>query len=231
MPFARAGIQIVLNKASYPEHQLVANYKGWLDLASMQGQTRIAELLSQLGIDPGAQKLDIPQPLPIRLEKYFVAKANRQPTQEESIVLWSGLRKHKADDIIHAMSCIPSSEFTIEKVEIILRGMEPVGVDLVASIRKKPATSSYSDEEEETDGWEIEDDVIDEQAPHDPMRDSAFYDYSRFDENSLDSEELLYGMMADEDDLENDDTQFLELLDELEDQEKMIDSMTSAEED
>ena len=229
MPFAQAGIQIVLNKPSCPEHQLVANYKEWLELASTQGQTRIAELLSQVGIDPGAQKLDIPQPLSIRLEKYFVAKANRQPTQEEKAVLWSRLRKHKADDIIHAMSCIPSSVFTIEKVEKILETMEPFGA--VTSIKKKSATSPYGDEEEETDDWETEEDVIDEQAPHNPMRDFAFYDYSRFDENILDSEEVLYGTMDDEDDPENDDIELEELLDEWKDQERRIDSMTSTEED
>jgi hypothetical protein len=69
------------------------------------------------------------------------------------------------------------------------------------------------------------------QAPHDPIRDSAFYDYSRFDENALDSEEVLYARMDDADDSEDDDIDYGELLDEMEDQESWIDSMTTADED
>jgi hypothetical protein len=164
MPFARAGIQIVLNTTSYPEHQLIANYKEWLELASTQSNIRLGELLGKLGIDSRTQKFEIPPPLPMRLEKYFVAKANRQPTQAEKAVLWSRLRRHKTDDIIHAMSCTPSCEFTLEKVEKILVRNEPFGVELVASIRNKPATAPLSEEEEETEAWATEDDVIDEQA-------------------------------------------------------------------
>jgi hypothetical protein len=192
MAFAKSGIEIILNKRSHLTQETVAKYQAWLELASTQSHIKIVEMLSELGISPDNYKLEIPQPIPLRLEKYFIAKANRYPTQEEKAHLWSKLRKRKLDEIVHVMSCVPSSDFSIEKIERVLNLTEPFGAEFVASINNNAKGQKVQEDEQNEDDRDIEEyDFGEPQSPPDPMRDSEFYDYSRYDENALDGDDYL----------------------------------------
>jgi len=196
--FAQTGIDVLSRTPKHAENELIALYKGWLELASSSTSSTVQSKLTEMGIAPDNYNWEIPQPVPFRLEKYFLAKANRLPTQEEKAILWSKSQKHKIEDIIHAMSSIPSGEFSIEKVKNILSLNEPFGVEFVAGIKKKPAAGVPYEKDDESD-WEIEEGEYGEIQPsHDPMRDSDFYDYSRFDENALDSDDYLDDYLIDE---------------------------------
>jgi hypothetical protein len=189
--FAQMGIDVLSKTPKHAESQLVMLYKGWLEVASSSISVTIQSRLKEMGISPDGYDWEIPQPVPYRLEKYFTAKANRIPSQEERVVLWSKSQRHPIEEIIHAMSSIPSSEFCIQKVKDLLSRNEPFGVEFVAANNKKK-TVGMGYEEEEDKGWKPDENEYEEiQLPHDPMRDSSFYDYSRYDENALDSEGYL----------------------------------------
>lgn len=200
IPFVQMGIDVLSKTPQHAESELIVLFNGWLEVASTSSSSSIQSRLKEMGISPDVYNWKIPQPTPFRLEKYFAAKANRLPTHEEKEVLWSKSQKHKVEDIIHAISSIPSSEFSIEKVKNILSRNEPFGIEFVAAIKKKPAGGVLYEEEDDGD-WEAQEDEYSEiQPPHDPMRDSVFYDYSKFDENALDGEDHLDDYLIDEED-------------------------------
>jgi hypothetical protein len=191
--FAQAGIDVLSRTPKHAESKLINLYKGWLELASSSSSMTIQSRLKDLGLASETYNLVIVQPIPFRVEKYFIAKANRSPTEEEKAVLWSKSQKHQIEDIIHVMSSIPSSEFSIQKIKDVLSRNEPFGVGYVAGIKKKPAVGLLHEEDEENEnGYKPEEDEYGEIQPvHDPMRDSSFYDYSRYDESALDGEDYL----------------------------------------
>jgi hypothetical protein len=96
--FAKRCVQL-LQWNTYPsEEQVIQYYKELLTFSSHRDWQKVESILGSLEAltFPG-----MPQPESIRLNKYFTAKANRHPTEEEIGTLWSMLvySEHSIDDI------------------------------------------------------------------------------------------------------------------------------------
>jgi len=123
-PLAQRGIQSIPPNTSLPEEQLIKLYKEWLKCASEKDWSGVENILKEFGNFSALATSGMPAPISIRLNKYFTAKANRNPTEEEMSTLWLMLKEHTVEEIIHAMSCIPTVEFSIYKVRKILTPKE-----------------------------------------------------------------------------------------------------------
>jgi hypothetical protein len=157
-------------------------FKGWLDLASRRDWQAIDDLFTEYGGLKGVEY--VPMPCSLRLEKYFVAKAGREPTQEEIWSLWNLLHENSIDKVLHAMSCIPSSKFTVSEVEKIII---PTELWELYGLDRKEKDDEDEFEIEEEDQGENES-LISFNEAH--ITEDNYYDYSTFDPNSLDSDEI-----------------------------------------
>lgn len=117
---ARHGIEIITWTSSVSDEQKIRCYQDWLLYSSQKNWTKAEQVLQEIGISGIFASNQAPLPVSIRLNKYFVAKANRTPTDKENDIMWNMLDKNSIDEIIHAMSCVPAVEFSIQKVEQLL---------------------------------------------------------------------------------------------------------------
>jgi hypothetical protein len=117
---ARHGVEVLPGKTILTEEKLLSLYGAWLENASAKNWSMLEIITNELGNSDESINWGIPEPMPIRIEKYFHAKANRKMNREEADKLWSLLNEHKVNEIIHAMSCIPACEFSLHKIERLL---------------------------------------------------------------------------------------------------------------
>jgi hypothetical protein len=166
--FANRCVQLVHWNTYTSEEQAIKIYQELLTFSSHRDWQVVEDILG--GLD-ALTFAGMPRPVSIRLNKYFAAKANRMPTDDESEILWGMLAGHSVDEIIHAMSCIPSVEFSIRKVEKKLEPEYFIGEE--------------NDEEDNEDDFENEDDgYIEKDWKTINEENQEFYDYSTFDENA-----------------------------------------------
>lgn len=170
---AQRGIEVIPWNANIPEEQILNHYKEWLIFSSQKKWAEAEQILQKLGNSNSLTFSGIPQPVSIRLNKYFTAKTNKHPTEEENETLWNMLTysEHTIEDILHAMSCVPSMGFSIQKVKKILTPDE-----------------NEEDFEDEEDNDEDENFIpIDLRETN--KQNQYYYEYSTYDENSPEDEE------------------------------------------
>lgn len=117
---AKHAVEVIPPDSKLPEEQLTNLYKAWLENASIKNWVLLECILAELGNTDETANWGVPEPMPIRLQKYFRAKANREMTKDEASRIWELLQEHKIEKMIHSMSCIPASEFSIHKLERLL---------------------------------------------------------------------------------------------------------------
>jgi hypothetical protein len=117
---AKHAVEVIPTDSKLSGEQLTNLYKVWLENASIKNWALLESILVELGNTNETANWGIPDPMPIRLQKYFRAKANREMKKEEASRLWELLQEHKIEKMIHSMSCIPASEFSIHKLERLL---------------------------------------------------------------------------------------------------------------
>ena len=117
---AKHGVEVIPPNSKHPEGLLIKLYKAWLENASIKNWALLESINIEFGNTQESANWGIPEPMPLRLDRYFHAKANREMKKEEASKLWELLREHKIEKIIHAMSCIPAAEFSIHKLERLL---------------------------------------------------------------------------------------------------------------
>ncbi len=115
-PLARRGVEILPLCTSLGDSELISLYKAWVECASRKDWAGAEGLLAGFENINVSATWGIPNPLPMRLERYFIAKANREPTADEAADLWGMLREQTVEQILHAMSSVPAAEFSLHQV-------------------------------------------------------------------------------------------------------------------
>lgn len=121
---AKRGIDVIPVGAKLSEEQFLKLYRDWLENASIKNWVVLESIVAELGNSSEAGNWAIPEPMPIRIGKYFHAKANRNMTREEANKVWLLIREHKVEKVIHAMSCVPAAGFSVHKLERLLTPKE-----------------------------------------------------------------------------------------------------------
>ena len=116
----KCAVQFIPSRTDLSEEQMVELFQDWLNFASLRDWATVEKIQQVLGPSNTAAICGVPHPISLRVNKYFWAKANRAPTENERSTLWSILREHTVEDVIHAMSCIPSAEFSLRKIQKLL---------------------------------------------------------------------------------------------------------------
>jgi hypothetical protein len=74
---------VIPENAKLPEEQLVTLYNAWLENASIKNWFVLEDIKLELGNSSETANWGIPDPMPIRIEEYFRAKANREFNMEK----------------------------------------------------------------------------------------------------------------------------------------------------
>lgn len=179
----------------------LVSLKLWLEAAASNNSFSRMHIASSLGIIDEFEPDEIPISISLRIERYFFAKTQRAPFAEEKRILWKLVSDYTVDQVIFAMSCVPSNAFSLMKVATKLKEI---------LLRFKTAFTDYSEGEfpEENEAFgamnneqldEPEMEIVEEIYYGDTYGDdgrkswekSLFYDYSTDDPDSMSSEDFL----------------------------------------
>jgi hypothetical protein len=175
-------------------------FKIWIETAAQRDWIELEKITKEAGIKDTHILWGIPHPCPMRLLRYFQAKTGRDPSEQELESLWKYQLEYGIDPVIFAMSCIPLNRQTMEEfLDKILEIKFGKNSYEYRSDRGGGTMSDYlggkKEDEEEDDDVGMDSEVNNNPGLDDEDYVNAWtisdrlYDYSNYDEGSLESEE------------------------------------------
>ena len=144
----------------------------------------------------------IPEPCPIRLERYFCAKTGRLPEPNEAYELYKLFDHYGPDEVIFAMSTIPGYKLSVRKIKYALLspderefyGLDDSQAELLPEESEKYGGIVDGKENVTDDLFDLVDDATEYDEGGNERSawttSDQIYDYSDFDPDALDSDEI-----------------------------------------